>query len=267
VTSSSCKTHRRAGRLTLDAPGLFSLGPVNTTRQLLTVSAELNWEASHHARCYRVTVGETPEVSKLVAQEMVATPSATIPRLPPVRQLYWKVEAISHGGLKLNRGASGVFSTPDILAKDATFASDLSWTRASAGAGNPVRRDRNLKDEGLKINGKPIEKGLWTHAFNDPTPADVVFDVRGKNFAVFKASVGLDDLGEHGSVQFQVFVDGQKKTESPVMRPKQIHELTVDVTGAKEVTLRVLNGGDGHAFDHAVWGFARFLKAGIKDPL
>ncbi len=29
------------------------------------------------------------------------------------------------------------------------------------------------------------------------------------------------------------------------MRPKNTHELSVDVRGAKEVTLRVLNGGDG----------------------
>jgi len=29
----------------------------------------------------------------------------------------------------------------------------------------------------------------------------------------------------------------------------------------------VLNGGDGYGWDHAVWGWARFLKNGAKDPL
>jgi len=73
-------------------------------------------------------------------------------------------------------------------------------------------------------------------------------------------------VGEKGSVQFQVLVDGQKKAESPIMLPKKVHELVVELGGAKEITLRVLNGGDGYSYDHAAWGLARFLKAGAKDP-
>jgi endo-alpha-N-acetylgalactosaminidase len=64
-----------------------------------------------------------------------------------------------------------------------------------------------------------------------------------------------------------VLVDGQKKAESPIMRPKKSHELVVDLSGAREITLRVLNGGDGYGWDHAVWGLARFLKADTEDPL
>ena len=51
------------------------------------------------------------------------------------------------------------------------------------------------------------------------------------------------------------------------MRPKKSHELVVDLSGAREITLRVLNGGDGYGWDHAVWGLARFLKADTEDPL
>jgi hypothetical protein len=39
----------------------------------------------------------------------------------------------------------------------------------------------------------------------------------------------------------------------------------VDVTRAKEVVLRVLNGGDGYACDHAAWGLARFVNIGASD--
>jgi hypothetical protein len=168
---------------------------------------------------------------------------------------------VAHGG------SAGTFATPDLAFRGVAFASDLPWVRAAAGADNPVRRDRNLKEKPLAIGGNPVEKGLWTHAFNDGTPADVVFDVSKASFAAFKAAVGLDDLGEKGSVQFQVLVDGEKKAESPVLKPRKIHSLSVDVKGAREVTLRVLNGGDGYAWDHAVWGFARFLEAGAEDPL
>ena len=68
-------------------------------------------------------------------------------------------------------------------------------------------------------------------------------------------------------MQVQVLVDGVKKAESRVMLPKKGHELSVDLNQRKEVTLRVLNGGDGYAWDHAAWGFARFIEAGLKNPL
>ncbi|MCX6903213.1 MAG: NPCBM/NEW2 domain-containing protein, partial [Verrucomicrobia bacterium] len=193
----------------LETPEMFSLGPVKTTSHLLTVSAELNWEPSKNARFYRVTVGETPDLSKVIVQEMAALPSVVIPRLPPVRQLYWSVEAISHGGSQGNRGSNGAFTTPGILAREAAFASDMPWTKATAGADTSVRRDRNLKDALLKINGQPIEKGLWTHAFNDASPADVEIDIQGRGFALFKADAGVEDSAGAGSVQFQVLADGE----------------------------------------------------------
>lgn len=251
----------------LRKPGEFSLKPARCSGQLFSTSAELSWETSLNARRYRVTVAETADFAKVVAHEMVAATTVSVPRLPPAHEYFWKVEAIAAGGSQLNRASSGHFTTPDIVATGVVFASDTRWTKATCGAGNPVRRDRNLKENNLKMNGKLIEKGLWTHAFNDTTPADIVFDLRDAQLATFKASVGLEDLGERGSVQFEVFVDGQKKAESPIMRPRQVHDLTVDVREVKEITLRVLNGGDGYGWDHAVWGWARFLKNGAKDPL
>jgi hypothetical protein len=250
-----------------EKPGEFNLKPAKTSGQLCTASAALAWEPSPNARRYRVRVGETPELAKVLAEEIVVLPSTTVIGLPPGRKLFWAVEALSPGGSQVNRGGAATLATPESLAKEVVFASDLPWAKANAGANNPVRRDRNLKEGPLKMNGKLVEKGLWTHAFNEATPADIVFDVHDKGFVTFKASVGLEDLGEKGSVQFQVLVDGQKKAESPVLRPKQSHPLAVDVAGAKEVTLRVLNGGDNYFYDHAVWGHARFLKEGVKDPL
>ena len=129
-----------------------------------------------------------------------------------------------------------------------------------------MHRDTNYADKEIHIDGKAYPKGLWTHSFNDATPADVIIAIGDKAFSSFAASVGVEDLGG-GSVQFQVLVDGAMKAESPVMRPGQAHAFNVDVAGAKEVNLRVLNGGDGFACDHAAWGFARFVKAGSSDPL
>jgi hypothetical protein len=250
-----------------EAPGEFNLKSTKTSSQLVSTSAELTWDPSPNARMYRVLVSESPNLTNVIAQEAATTPSLLVAKLPPSRQLYWKVEAISRGGTTANSGPSGTFTTPESLAPGVTFASDMQWTQAKSGADTQVRRDGNLQNKTIKINGKPIDKGLWIHAFNDNSPAEIIFDLRGKKFATFKASIGLDDLGEKGSVQFQVLVDGQKKAESPVMRPKKSQSLAVDVTGAKEVTLRVFNGGDGYGWDHAVWGWARFIEAGKTDPL
>jgi hypothetical protein len=84
---------------------------------------------------------------------------------------------------------------------------------------------------------------------------------------VFATDVGLDDASGGGSVAFQVLVDGQVKAASPILMPRKVHKFRVDVAGAKEVTLRVLNGGDGFTCDHAAWGLARFLEPGVMDPL
>ena len=119
----------------------------------------------------------------------------------------------------------------------------------------------------IAIAGKTYPKGVWTHSFNDATSADVVIDVSGKGFGIFAADAGVEDAAGPGSVQFQVLADGAVKAESPVMRPGSVHRFNVDVTAAREITLRVLNGGDGYSCDHAAWGFARFIRAGSEDPL
>jgi hypothetical protein len=147
-----------------------------------------------------------------------------------------------------------------------TFASDLTPVKSTVGADNPLRKDHNLYNKPIGIAGRLYPKGLWTHSFPDARPADVVYQVAGQGYAAFAAEVGLDDASGGGSVEFQVLVDGKIKAQSPVLLPRKVHKIRVDVGGAKEVTLRVLNGGDGYSCDHAAWGLARFLQAGAKDP-
>ena len=248
-------------------PGEFKRLSAHARATVLTSLADLAWEPSPNAHNYRVTVSDTPDFARIVAVETVATTSATVAQLPYGRKLYWNVEAISLGGKRAAANGPGTFTTLENPAKGMAFASDLAWTKETAGAGNTVHRDTNLNKGPLAINARPYPKGLWTHSFNDQTPADIVFDISGEKYATFKATVGLDDLGSQGSVQFQILVDGVKKAESPVMRPKKTHALSVDLSGGKQLTLRVLNGGDGYAYDHALWGFARFLEPGTKDPL
>jgi alpha-galactosidase len=178
------------------------------------------------------------------------------------------VEAIGWGGKRWNEGGARTFTAPHLVAlPGVTFVSEMQWVSSTAGANNTPYRDTNYLGKSITIGGKVYLKGVWTHSFNDTTPADIVLDVEGKGFGMFAAEVGLDDASGAGSVQFQVLVDGAVAGESPVLRPRERPSFRVPLEGARTVALRVLNGGDGYSCDHAAWGLARFIAAGSTDPL
>lgn len=252
----------------LEPPGEFLLHPAEVKAGPFAVSAKLGWQPSQNARSYRVAVSDQPDFQRLLASAAATAPSVILDDLPPESRLWWRVEAISWGGKRANDGEPGALATPPLATlAGIVFLSDLPWIQAAAGAGNPMRRDRNYYGKKISIAGKLYPKGLWTHAFDDDAPADVTFDLSGREHAAFKADAGLDDASGGGSIRFQVLVDGVVKTESPVLRPREVHRFHVDVSGAKRLALRVLNGGDGYACDHAAWGLARLLEPRAGDPL
>jgi hypothetical protein len=252
----------------LEVPGAFQLGDVETSSDAFDVSARAAWTPSANARSYRVLVSDTPDFSTPpTLEKMVMGPSVSLAKLPPERNLYWKVQAVSWGGKTWNDGAPATFTTPKLQpVPGVTFVSDMDWAHSTAGAGNTVRRDTNYYGKATAVAGRPYPKGIWTHSFNDATPADVVISIAEQNFVRFVADAGVEDSAGPGSIRFQVLVDSVVQAESPIMRPGAVHRFSVGVTGAGEVTLRVLNGGDGYSCDHAAWGFARFIKAGADDP-
>lgn len=141
------------------------------------------------------------------------------------------------------------------------FVSEMPWVRSTGYAGRC-----NPPGEGMAIDGLPYARGVYNHRFDDARPVDVVLDIAEQKFAAFKVHAGLT-FNTGGTIQFQVLVDGKVKHETPVIRRDGMQAISVDVAGAKEVVLRVLNGGDGNNGDCAGWGFARFVKAGAEDPL
>jgi serine/threonine protein kinase len=148
------------------------------------------------------------------------------------------------------------------------FAYDLTWTRSTCYLTHEAQRDKNTYGEHILINGMPYPRAFYTTPLADGRPGEIVFNVAGRQFAAFKAHVGLwDGWGGVGSVQFQALTDGVVKHETPVLRPGTIQTVAIDVTGAKQVVLRALNGGDGNIQDVAAWGAARFIRAGAEDPL
>jgi alpha-galactosidase len=71
----------------------------------------------------------------------------------------------------------------------------------------------------------------------------------------FTAAVGVDDgSGPTDAAQFSVYGDGKLLTKSDVIhhgdKPK---ELSVDLTGVKQMVLKVDGGGNGTTGDNADW--------------
>jgi alpha-galactosidase len=253
----------------VDAPEEFRLTQaVTTSSDPFSIDVSLSWEPSAGARSYRVVISELSDLSKPILDSMTIGPCMSACTIQPEKTFYWKVEALGWGGRRWNSGKTESFTTPRVRGlPGVTFVSDMQWAKATAGAGNSDRRDANYYGKPVSVTGKIYKKAVWTHAFPDATPADVVLDISGKNFSAFAAETGVENASGGGSVQFQVLVDGQRKAESPILRQGQVHAFHVDVTDAKEVILRVLNGGDGYANDHAAWGYARFIHVGARDPV
>ena len=139
-----------------------------------------------------------------------------------------------------------------------TYAGDLAWVSASNGWGPPEADRSNgerAPDDGgpIRIGAAAFEHGIGAHA-----PSRIVVDVQGR-CSLFLADVGLDEeVGDRGSVVFEVWGDGERLVTSGLARGPQVAvPIAADLTGVEQMTLVVRAGGDGNAFDHADWGDAR----------
>lgn len=113
----------------------------------------------------------------------------------------------------------------------------------------------------LRIGAKSYARGLGHHA-----PGEIVLDLAGE-YSTFEAEVGVQAQdGRAGSVVFQVYVDGEKRFDSGVLRDGD-PPLPLKVSTEKADTLRlvVTDAGDGITCDCANWCEARLVrKPGVK---
>jgi beta-galactosidase len=82
--------------------------------------------------------------------------------------------------------------------------------------------------------------------------------------SLFLADLGLDEeVGDRGSVVFEVWGDGERLGVSGIVRgPQAAVPIAADLEGVSRMELVVTPGGDGNAFDHADWGSARLVCSG-----
>jgi len=111
-----------------------------------------------------------------------------------------------------------------------------------AGDGKPITLNGKVYSTGLGLHAN---SEIHVHTTNLETPA----------CTRFTADVGLDDeVGDKGSVVFQVFADGVKLFDSGVMTGASATQ-HVDVAIGNKSDLRfvVTDAGDNNYYDHADW--------------
>jgi hypothetical protein len=163
---------------------------------------------------------------------------------------------------KFYAALSGVLPPP-VPPTGTVYVSNINFTTVSNGWG-PVERDRSNGEAGsgdgrvLTLNGQTFTKGLGVHS-----ASDVRVNLIGGNYTEFRASVGLDDeIGNNGSVVFQVYVDNVLRYDSGLMNgATATKQVAVPVaSSAQTLRLVVTNGGDNIFYDHADWADARLLR-------
>ena len=155
-----------------------------------------------------------------------------------------------------------------VVYSDTKYLSDLNWESATIGSGS-VRKDRAVNNNIMKLLNEDntietFNKGIGTHSYSE-----IVYDSNG--YEVFDSWVGVDrniTANTSSSVVFKVYVDGELKAQSDVMRyntPKQ--HLVVDVRNSKKVKLVVDVADNGNTWDHANWADAKFLVTNTEPKL
>ncbi len=132
-----------------------------------------------------------------------------------------------------------------------------------------MTQDFGTPGAGRSVEGHPLTLGgvVYPHGIGTHAASQLLIDLK-RAATRFTALVGVDDerIGA-GSVNFQVWVDGQKRAETGILHggdPPQ--RLSIDLTGARRLTLATGDGGDGIADDHADWAGALLTLASDSGP-
>src|SRR5579863_10311302 len=136
----------------------------------------------------------------------------------------------------------------DSLQNSSVHLEDLDLSHITQDWGQ-AQKNKSVDGHALMVNGQKFDHGIGTHALSH-------FEISlGGKATVVNVQCGLDDEATpRGSVAFEIWVDGKKRVNTPVMRKGQgPGALSTSLTGAKHLSLVVTDAGDGIDNDHADW--------------
>lgn len=141
---------------------------------------------------------------------------------------------------------------------NSVYLSDLTPTYSTNGWG-PMEKDMSNGESSsgdghtITLNGTTYAKGLGVHAYSE-----IRYTLNGA-YSTFQSDIGVDDeVGNNGSVIFQVWADGVKLYDSGVMTGSSpTQSVNINVSGKNVLQLIVTDAGNGNGYDHADWAGAR----------
>lgn len=154
--------------------------------------------------------------------------------------------------------------------KKAAYLSDLTYEPGATVGYGEIQKDKSSSGNTLRLGddlGNPVvfQKGIGTHA-----ESVIEYDLSGKEFEKLEGYAGVDYAqyhAEYGSVQFQIFVDGEKKFDSGVMLQKTpMKKVDLYIKGASRITLKAL-AGENNWNDHADWADMKMLSEFKEQPI
>src|SRR5207244_10176853 len=223
------------------------------TNLAVTLAAPAGWAV--HA-VTSSTSGEVGTNGSVATTWSVTPPAGTAPgnyALTASANYLW-----DDGAKSDSTSATSQVLVPNAPPHGTAYVSDLQWTSTTNGWG-PVERDMSNGETAagdghpMTINGQTYAKGVGAHAQSE---VDVYV---GAQCTSFSSDVGVDDeVGNNGSVDFQVWADGSKVADSGVVTGVDAAKhVTAVVSGAKFLRLVITDGGDGNSYDHSDWAGAQ----------
>ena len=154
--------------------------------------------------------------------------------------------------------------------KKAEYLSDLTYEPGATVGYGEIQKDKSSSGNALRLandqgNTVVFQKGIGTHA-----ESVIEYNISGKEYEKLEGYAGIDYAQYHadyGSVQFQIFVDGEKKFDSGVMLQKSpMKKIDLEIKGASRITLKAL-AGENNWNDHADWADMKMLSEFKEQPI
>jgi hypothetical protein len=167
-------------------------------------------------------------------------------------------------GVKVKGGAADDIVAIQSLGGPSTYLSDLEGADYRGvpylSVKWPFTRDRNVLGEPIVVRGRRYLKGIGMHS-----AARLTYRLDG-DYRRFDSAIAVDDSAKgRGSVTFGVYTlrDGKwgEAYKSEIVRGgEEPQNVSVDLRGAKGLTLTVDFADRGDELDHAVWLDARLVR-------
>jgi len=222
-----------------------NVGPINVDlEKVAAVAFDPALRTSLADRTPGVMVG-LADGSRLRAESLVTDEKAA--QLTLGNDVTWQVDSESIIWLRPLRAEVTYLSDVEPASYRHLPFLDLTW---------PYQLDRSVTGGLLRNGGQLYLKGVGMHSTGRLT-----WDLE-QSWRRFEAEVALDDsAGKRGSVVFRIFTDGKEVYASPVVRGGEPPlPISVDLRGAKRLSLIVDFADRGDELDHADWLDARLVR-------